>query len=132
MKWSLRFLAIAIVVSLAAGVFALMRPHPVQVDVATATRAPLEQEVVDEGRARVRERYTVSAPVTGTLARIDLNEGDAVRPGTVLARLLPLASPLLDPRSRQVAEQRLASAVDSQKQAAATVARADRSEERRV
>ncbi len=72
----------------------------------------------------MRERYTVSAPVTGTLARIDLHEGDLVEPKKVLARILPLASPLLDARSRQVAEQHLASAVDSQRQAEATVTRA--------
>jgi HlyD family secretion protein len=72
----------------------------------------------------VRERYTVSTPVTGTLARIDLHEGDVVEPGTVLARLLPLASPLLDPESRKAAEQRLASTIDASRQAEATVARA--------
>jgi HlyD family secretion protein len=66
----------------------------------------------------------VSTPVAGTLARIDLHEGDAVEPGTVLARLLPLPSPLLDPRSREVAEQRVASAVDTLRQAQATVERA--------
>lgn len=125
MKWWLRFFTGIVLLALAAGVFTLMRPRPIQVDVARAERGPLDQKVVDEGRARVRRRYTVSAPVTGTLARIELDEGDVVEPGMVLARLLPLASPLLDPRSRQVAEQRLASAIDSQRQAAATVARAE-------
>lgn len=103
---------------------AALRPRPVEVDVATVSRGPLAVLVVDEGRARVRERYTVSAPVAGTLARVDLHEGDEVEPGTVLARLLPLASPLLDPRSRKVAEQRVASAVDASSQAEASVARA--------
>ena len=90
---------------------------------ARVARAPLEQKVVDDGRVRVRERYTVSAPVAGTLARIDLHEGDAVTPGMVLARLLPLPSPLLDARSRQVSEQRLASAIDTHKQTESTVTR---------
>jgi HlyD family secretion protein len=72
----------------------------------------------------VRERYTVSAAVAGTLARIELHEGDVVEPGTVLARLLPLASPLLDPLSRKGAEQQLASAIDAFEQAQATVTRA--------
>jgi HlyD family secretion protein len=87
-------------------------------------RGPLEQDVVDQGRARVRERYTVSAPVAGTLARIEVHEGDAVEPGTVLARLLPLASPLLDPESRRAAEQRLGAALDGSEQAKATALRA--------
>jgi HlyD family secretion protein len=43
----------------------------------------------------------------------------------VLARLLPLPSPLLDPRSRQVAVERLASTIDTQKQTASTVTRDD-------
>lgn len=125
MKWPFRIVTLLLAGALIAGVVLAVRPHPVDVDVVRVRRAPLDQKVVDEGRARVRERYTVSAPVAGTLARIDLHEGDVVEPGMVLARLLPLASPLLDPRSRQVAEQRLAAAIDSQKQTEATVARAE-------
>jgi HlyD family secretion protein len=125
MKWSFRMISILIALALSAGVILALRPHPLDVDVARVVRAPLDQKVVDEGRARVRERYTVSAPVAGTLARIELNEGDVVEPGAVLARLLPLPSPLLDPRARQVAQQRLASSVDTQKQNAATVSRAE-------
>src|SRR5271165_5480248 len=128
MKWPSRIASIGLAAALVAGVVQAIRPRPVDVDVARAVEAPLEQVVVDDGRARVRERYTVSAPVAGTLARIDLHEGDVVEPGMVLARLLPLPSPLLDPRSRQVAEQRLASAIDTQRQAEATVARAETAE----
>lgn len=123
MKWPFRIISIVAAVALVGGVLFAMRPQPLDVDVAHVVRAPLDQKVVDEGRARVRERYTVSAPVAGTLARIDLHEGDVVEPGMVLARLLPLPSPLLDPRSREVAVQRLASAIDTQKQAEATVSR---------
>jgi HlyD family secretion protein len=125
MKWPFRVVVVVIVAALLGGAVFAMLPKPIDVDVARVARAPLEQKVVDDGRARVRERYTVSAPVAGTLARIELHEGDVVEPGMVLARLLPLPSPLLDPRSRQVAEQRLASAVDSQRQAQATVTRAE-------
>src|SRR5262249_20077730 len=107
-----------------AGVYSVLRGRPLDVEVATAARAPLEQVISDDGIARVRERYTVSAPVAGTLARIALHEGDPVEPGTVLARLSPPASPLLDPRARDVAEQRVSSAVDAQRQAEATVERA--------
>jgi HlyD family secretion protein len=125
MKWPFRIVTALLAVALLAGVLFALRTQPIDVDVARVVRAPLDLKVVDDGRARVRERYTVSAPVAGTLARIDLNEGDVVEPGMVLARLLPLPSPLLDPRSRQVAEQRLASATDARKQAEATVTRAE-------
>src|SRR5208282_4311043 len=125
MKWPFRIITAMLVVSLVAAVVLGLRTQPVDVDVARAIRGPLDQKVVEDGRARVRERYTVSAPVAGTLARIDLHEGEVVEPGAVLARLLPLASPLLDRRSRDVAEQRVASAVDTRLQAQATVSRAE-------
>jgi HlyD family secretion protein len=123
MKWPFRIVTLLLAAALLAGVIVAMRAHPVDVDVARVVRAPLDQKVVDDGRARVRERYTVSAPVAGTLERIELHEGDTVEPGMVLARLLPLPSPLLDLRAREIARQRVASAIDSERQAAATVAR---------
>ena len=85
MKWLYRILLALVGVALVAGVYNVTRKRPLDVDVATVTRAPFEQTVVDDGIARVRERYTVSAPVAGTLARIELHEGDMVEPGTVLA-----------------------------------------------
>jgi HlyD family secretion protein len=129
MKWPSRIVALIFAAALVGGVVQAIRPHPVDVDVSPVVRAPLDQTVVDDGRARVQERYTVSAPVAGTLARIELHEGDVVEPRMVVARLLPVPSPLLDPRSRQVAEQRLASAIDSQRQAQATVTRAHTAQE---
>ncbi|MFO0725370.1 MAG: efflux RND transporter periplasmic adaptor subunit [Myxococcota bacterium] len=125
MSWTFRILTLILAVALGIGATAMMRPQPVQVDVATVQRGLLEQKVVDDGRARVRERYTVSTPVTGTLARLELVEGDLVEPGAVLARLLPLASPLLDPESRRAAEDRLASVIDASQQAQASAARAE-------
>jgi len=127
MSWTFRIAAGVLGLALFAGAFVVLRPQPVDVEVASVIRGPLSQTVLDDGRARVRERYTVSAPVAGTLARIDLHEGDGVEPGAVLARLLPPASPLLDPESRKAAEQRLASTIDGSRQAAATVARAQAS-----
>ena len=124
MKWPFRIIAILVVTALLAAVLFALRTQPVDVDVARVVRGPLDLKVVDDGRARVRERYTVSAPVAGTLARLDLSEGDTVEPGMVLARLLPRPAPLLDPRARQVAEEHLASSVDTQLQAEATVSRA--------
>ena len=124
MKWTFRIVVLVIAAALIAGIVNVMRTKPLDVDTSVVTRAPFEQTVVDDGIARVRERYTVSAPLAGTLARIELHEGDAVEPGAVLACLLPLPSPLLDPRARDVAEKRLAAAVDAQRQAEATVDRA--------
>ncbi|HUB06715.1 MAG TPA: HlyD family efflux transporter periplasmic adaptor subunit [Myxococcales bacterium] len=101
------------------------RPKPLEVEASPVTRGPFRQIVDEDGKTRVRERYMVSAPVAGTLARIELHAGDAVEPGTVIARLLPLPSPLLDPRARDIAEQHLASTRDAQSQAAAAVVRGE-------
>jgi HlyD family secretion protein len=100
-------------------------PKPLVVDTATVSRGPMRLTVEEDGKTRVRERYTVSAPVAGTLARIDLHAGDPVEPGSVVARLKPLASPLLDPRARGTAEEHLASARDAHAQSLASITRAE-------
>lgn len=100
------------------------RPKPLEVQTSTVSRGPLRLTVEEDGKTRVRERYTVPAPVAGTLSRVELRAGDPVEPNTIIARLLPLPSPLLDPRAREVAQQQLASTRDSQQQAQAAVARA--------
>jgi HlyD family secretion protein len=112
----------------AAGVVALVvvasRPKPLEVQTWAVSRGPLRLTVDEDGKTRVRERYTVVAPVAGSLSRVELRAGDPVEPNTVIARLLPLPSPLLDPRAREVAEQQLASTRDAEMEARAAVARA--------
>jgi len=101
------------------------RPKPLRVEVVAVSRGPFRQTVEEDGRTRVRERYTVSAPAAGSLARVELRAGDPVEAGGVVARLFPATSPLLDPRLRKVAEERLASARDAHRQAVAVGARAE-------
>jgi len=101
------------------------RPKPLDVQTARVTRGPMRVTADDDGKTRVRERYMVAAPVSGTLSRVELHAGDAVEPGTVIARLLPLPSPLLDPRAREVAVEELASARNSDQKAQAAIARAE-------
>lgn len=100
------------------------RPKPLELAVAAVSRGPLRLTVEDDGKTRVRERYTVPAPVAGTLSRVELRAGDPVEPDTIIARLLPLPSPLLDPRAREVAGQQVASTRDAELQAQAAVTRA--------
>jgi HlyD family secretion protein len=99
-------------------------PKAFELQTSAVSRGPLRLTVDEDAKTRVRERYTVPAPVAGTLSRVELRAGDPVEPGTVIARLLPLPSPLLDPRAREVAQQQLASTRDAQQQAQAGVARA--------
>jgi HlyD family secretion protein len=114
-------IAVLVVALIAVGA----RPKPLEVQVATVSHGPLRLTVEDDGKTRVRERFTVPAPVAGTLSRVELRAGDPVEPGTVIAALLPLPSPLLDPRAREVAVQQVGSTRDSLLQSQASVSRAE-------
>lgn len=86
-------------------------PQPVPVETMTVTRGPLQAEVSDEGRTRVRETYQVTAPVAGQMARIDLHPGDPVIGGkTVVADLWPIPAGFLDVRSHAQAQSAVKSA----------------------
>lgn len=76
-------------------------PRPLEVETALAVQGPFETTIDEDGRTRLAERYQVSAPLAGRLARITLREGDAVKAGDTVASLQPLMTPLLDERSRR-------------------------------
>src|SRR5512132_3874884 len=85
-------------------------PTAVQVDVATVSTGPLVVTVDEEGVTRVRDRFVVSAPVSGRVLRIELEPGDCVTRGQVVARVRAEAPPLLDARTRMEAEAAVESA----------------------
>ncbi|MCD6705815.1 MAG: HlyD family efflux transporter periplasmic adaptor subunit [Thiobacillus sp.] len=95
---------LAVGLLVAAGLAYGFMPRAVPVDVAEVKRAPLAVTVEEEGKTRVRERYTVSAPVAGYLRRIGLEAGDAVAAGQVVAVIEPARSAALDPRARAQAQ----------------------------
>jgi HlyD family secretion protein len=99
-------------------------PTAVAVELARVTRGSLVVTIDEEGRTRVRERFVVAAPVAGRVLRIELDPGDPVAAGAVVARLRPEAPPLLDARTHAEA----AAAVQS---AEASLGRA-RAEEQRT
>ena len=80
-------------------------PRPVPVELAEVAPRLLDVTVEEEGEARIREVFTVSAPSAGKLRRITLHAGDSVTEGeTVVATIGPAAPELLDARDRAVAE----------------------------
>jgi HlyD family secretion protein len=101
-------LATAVIV--AAGLAFGFMPRAVPVDVAEVTRAPLVVTVEEEGKTRVMERYQVTAPVAGYARRSDLEAGDAVVVGQVLAVIEPARSVALDPRTRAQAQAQVSAA----------------------
>lgn len=122
--WLQRALVLALIGALALLVVYAMRPQPIAIDVAPVTTGDLRVTIDEDGQTRVKDRYVVSAPLGGNVARIELHPGDVVHAGDVVARVLPLAAPLMDARSRAEAEARLAAAVAQQRQARASVDRA--------
>jgi HlyD family secretion protein len=87
-------------------VFAFL-PKPVPVRTTAVRRGPLQVTVEEEGRTEVADRYEITAPVSAFLRRITLEEGDVVRRGQPVASLEPPRSPLLDPRARTEASERV-------------------------
>ena len=75
-------------------------PRPLPVDTVVVTRGAVASSVVDLGETRVREAFTVTAPVQGQVRRITLEPGDTVSQGQVLAQIEPSSSTPLDARSR--------------------------------
>lgn len=124
-RWFKRALLGIGVATLAAGLAVALRPTPEPVELAVASHDTLRVPVRETGRTRVIDRYVVSAPASGHLTRITLRPGDAVGEGEIVARVTPLAAPLLDPRARAEAEARAAAAGAAKAQADANVARAE-------
>ncbi len=100
-----RWVPYAIGAALLLGIVAGLWPQPDRVETAKATIGPLRATVNEEGKTRIKQRFTVSAPVAGHLRRIALKPGAEVQGGyTVVAVLDPIAPALLDARSRAQAE----------------------------
>jgi HlyD family secretion protein len=119
-----RALLAAAVAAAAVGVVLALRPRPVPVDAATVKRGALVVAVEESGKTRVKDRYIVSAPATGSLSRLTLDPGDAIAEGQTLAEIAPSTSPLLDQRARAEAEARLGAAQSALSQAQAQATRA--------
>lgn len=89
-----------VVLAIIGGFYYALRESPTLVDIATVTEGPMHIAIREEGTTRVRDVYTVSAPIAGHLARTVLEEGDEVEAGrTVIASIHPLDPPLIDRRT---------------------------------
>lgn len=97
-----RAIGIAVAVIVVAALAWLAWPSPVPVDLAKATRSSMEVTVDEEARTRVRQVYTVSAPLTGTVLRSGREVGDFVKANeTVVVAMKPTAPSFHDPRLHQ-------------------------------
>ena len=86
------------------------RPRPLSVDAGTVSVARFEQTIEQDGRLRVQNRFTITAPTAAELERPVLKVGDPVTAAQVVATLTPVAPQMLDARTRSVLLERVGSA----------------------
>jgi HlyD family secretion protein len=100
------------------------RPTPAIVEISTVTEGTFRATVEEDGKTRVRDRYTVSAPLSGRLLRIAVKAGDEIKADSVLAWIVPAQPSILDPRSRREAQEKLGAAEAALQEASARLDRA--------
>lgn len=103
----------------AAGLVFVMWPQSREVEISVIDRGDVRVELVDEGRTRMHDVYVLSAPVAGRLLRVDVEPGDRVKRGDVVARMARSAAGFLDTRSDEQARATVASAEASLRSARA-------------
>jgi HlyD family secretion protein len=97
-------------------------PRAVMVDLVEIAPRPLVVTLDEEGETRVHDVYTLSAPVSGRVQRINWLVGDPVRANeTVLAQIEPGDPSFLDPRSEAQARAAVQAAEAARDLAAAAV-----------
>jgi len=102
----------SVVVALVLGLVYALQPRAVEVETGVVGQGALTVYVSEEGKTRIRNRHIVAAPVAGSMQRVTLKAGDAVKAGeTVLTRIEPALSPLLDARARSQAQARVDAAM---------------------
>lgn len=89
-----------IVLVLAAAIFIALHKPATLVDITTVKRGPMTVTIDDEGETVVHDVFTVAAPLSGYLRRIELEPGDAViRHQTQIAHIVPGDPGFLDART---------------------------------
>lgn len=104
----------------------LFWPRAVITQISYLHKSALKQTISDEGITRVKDVYTLSAPVTGYLRRIKAEVGDEVKvTRTVVAEIEPIDPTFLDQRSEAQAKADIETANSSMQLAQAEVDQAE-------
>ncbi len=110
MRWTLTLETKRVLLAAAAGVVVLallwaLWPKPVAVESADIDKGLLRVVVEEEGKTRIKNVYTVSAPITGKVVRIMLEAGDMVKKdANIVVIIEPTAPPFLDVRAMRELE----------------------------
>jgi HlyD family secretion protein len=118
--------AVVVVLAIAAS----MLPDSLEADIVPADRGDVRVEVVDEGRTRMHDIYVISAPVTGRVLRVEVEPGDQVAAGAIVARMSRAAAGFLDTRSDLQARAAVSAAEAQLRSAEADLALAEREHRR--
>lgn len=101
---SSNILTIVVILLVAIGTVYAFWPKPTFVDIGTVTRGHMMLSINEEARTRVRDIYTVSAPVSGRLLRVEIEPNDSVvKNQTIVATMLPSNPAALNAREQQQA-----------------------------
>ena len=107
-----------------------MLPEAIEAEIVPVDRGDVRVEVVDEGRTRMHDIYVISAPVTGRVFRVDVEPGDEVVAGAVIARMSRAAAGFLDSRTASQARASVDAAQAQLRSAGAELALAEREHKR--
>src|SRR5512144_695404 len=124
-KWKKIFcatLATAVIVIVAL----MLAATPVAVEITRVGLGSLRVTIDEDGETRGHDRFVLSAPVAGRVARIELHEGDPVARDQVVAELWPLP---LSAREREEQLARISAAEAQLREASERVRQARASHE---
>ena len=101
-KWMKRILGAFVTGLVIAGLVWFAWPQPIPVDLTAVAKGAMEVTVDDEGKTRVRDVYTVSAPLAGAVLRVPGRVGDQVVANeTIVAVMQPALPGFHDARTHE-------------------------------
>jgi HlyD family secretion protein len=122
-KLRARLFCVLVAIGFLAGLLYVFMPRPLEVEIGVVSRGRFLQTVDDDGKTRVRDRFIISAPLTGVLQRVTLEAGDPVVEGDAIAIVAPSVPALLDVRTETTLTERVGAAEAARDRAGAEVQR---------
>ena len=100
MRWVKRGALVLIGLAIVGAIVWGMMPKPVASDIATVSTGDLRVVIVEEGRTRVMDRFTVVTPILSEKTRTLFKAGDKINKGDVICWLTPQTPMPLNARNK--------------------------------
>jgi len=120
-RWRRRIFWFGLGIGLIVLAWTIWRPSAIPVQTSNVVRGPMRVTVDEDGETRARDRFTVAAPISGRMLRVELRQGDPIRQGQIVAKIQPLP---LNQQQREEVLARVETAEANKRQADARVERA--------